>query len=83
MEIWCAAPAACVAVVGGSVRLRIPAREVILATEPPQGLSVHNVLSGVVTRVATDDVPDVATVQLAVGRTHLLAEVTKDAVSRL
>ena len=70
-------------VVGGSVRLRIPAREVILATEPPQGLSVHNVLSGVVTRVATDDVPAVAIVQLAVGRTHLLAEVTKDAVSRL
>lgn len=70
-------------VVGGSARLRIPAREVILATEPPQGLSVHNVLSGVVTRVATDDVPDVAIVQLAVGRTHLLAEVTNDAVSRL
>jgi molybdate transport system ATP-binding protein len=70
-------------VVGESVRVRIPAREVILATDPPQGLSVHNVLSGVVTRVATDDVPDVAIVQLSVGRTQLLAEVTKDAVSRL
>ena len=69
-------------VVGESVRLRIPAREVILATEPPRGLSVHNVLAGVVTRVASED-PDVVIVQLAVGRTHLLAEVTRDAVARL
>ena len=70
-------------VVGGSVRLRIPAREVILATEPPHGLSVHNVLAGVVTGIAIDEAPDIAIVQLAVGQAHVLAEVTKDAVSRL
>jgi molybdate transport system ATP-binding protein len=69
--------------VGRRVRVRIPAREVILATEAPSGLSVHNVLHGTVTSVSSDRVSDVAIVQLAVGGTHLLAEVTRDAVDRL
>ena len=33
---------------GTTVRVRIPAREVILATSAPEGLSLHNVLSGTV-----------------------------------
>ncbi len=68
---------------GRRVRVRVPAREVILATEAPAGLSVHNVVTGTVTSVASDGVSEAAIVQLAVGRTHLLAEVTKDAVTRL
>lgn len=68
---------------GDHVRVRIPAREVILATAAPSGLSVHNVLTGTVASVAVDGTSEVAIVQLAVGRTHILAEVTKDAVSRL
>jgi molybdate transport system ATP-binding protein len=68
---------------GGQVRVRIPAREVILATAVPSGLSVHNVLRGTVVGVAVDDTTEVATVQLAVGRTRVLAEVTRDAVTRL
>jgi molybdate transport system ATP-binding protein len=69
--------------VGGQVRVRIPAREVILATTAPSGLSVHNVLTGTVASVAVDGTSEAAIVQLAVGRTRLLAEVTRDAVTRL
>jgi molybdate transport system ATP-binding protein len=68
---------------GSRVRVRIPAREVILATETPSGLSVHNVLAAAVAGVTVDDASESAIVQLAVGRTRLLAEVTRDAVSRL
>jgi molybdate transport system ATP-binding protein len=68
---------------GDQVRVRIPAREVILASEVPSGLSVHNILAGVVTSVAVDEASDAAVVQIAVGATHVLAEVTRDAISRL
>lgn len=68
--------------VGDVVRIRIPAREVILATVAPEGLSLHNVLAGIVTAVhASSD--DHVVVQLAVGESLLLAEVTRDAVARL
>lgn len=68
---------------GRRVRVRIPAREVILATDAPSGLSVHNLLTGVVTRVVVDDASESATVQLTVGGAPILADVTRDAVSRL
>lgn len=68
---------------GEQVRVRIPAREVILATDAPIGLSVHNILAGTVAGVALDGASDTAIVQLAVGGTRLLAEVTHDAVARL
>ena len=68
---------------GQRVRIRIPAREVILATEAPAGLSVHNVLTGIVRRISCEETSDVAVVQLAVGGTSLLAEVTRDAVARM
>ena len=66
-----------------AVRVRIPAREIVLATSAPAGLSLHNVLSGTVTAVHTDTAFETVVVQLAVGRIELLAEVTRDAVSRL
>jgi molybdate transport system ATP-binding protein len=81
---------------GTPVRVRIPARDVILATRRPEGLSLHNVLEG---RVTAIDVPqngrendrdrDHALVQVTFGRTddskavRLLAGVTRDAVARL
>jgi molybdate transport system ATP-binding protein len=68
---------------GMHVRLRIPAREVILATAPPHGLSLHNVLTGVVAALHADDSQGHVIVQLAVGPTRLLAEVTRDAVAQL
>jgi molybdate transport system ATP-binding protein len=67
---------------GARVRVRVPGREVILATAPPAGLSLHNVLRGTVTAVEVDET-DRAIVQLAIGGIHLLAEVTRDAVTQL
>src|SRR5262249_245533 len=37
-----------------AVRVRIPAREIVLATSAPSGLSLHNVLSGDVVAVHAD-----------------------------
>jgi molybdate transport system ATP-binding protein len=68
---------------GTRVRVRIPAREVILATGGATGLSLHNVLAGEVTAVHAEPGSNRAVVQLAVGGTRLLAEVTRDAVARL
>ena len=68
---------------GTRVRVRIPAREVILATERPHGLSLHNILSGTVSAIHVDPNGERATVQVAVGGLLLLAEVTPDAVTRL
>jgi molybdate transport system ATP-binding protein len=69
--------------VGERVRVRIPAREVILASSPPHGLSLHNVLSGTVVMLQAEPSLDQVVVQLAVGNLVLLAEVTRDAVERL
>lgn len=69
--------------IGTKVRLRIPAREVILATREPEGLSLHNALSGTVSAIHTDPAVDHAIVQIAVGGVLLLAEVTRDAVATL
>jgi len=66
-----------------AVRVRIPAREIVLATHEPAGLSLHNVLPGVVTAVHADPAFEPVVVQLDVGGTMLLAEVTRDAVDRL
>ncbi len=68
---------------GTNVRVRIPAREVILATREPEGVSLHNVLSGTVSAIHADPAFDHVIVQVAVGRVLLLAEVTRDAIGRL
>jgi molybdate transport system ATP-binding protein len=68
---------------GTPVRVRIPARDVILATDAPAGLSLHNVLEGTVSAVSPDRDADTVIVQLAIGQAHLLAEVTRDAIDRL
>ena len=67
--------------VGTALRLRVPAREVILATEAPRGISVHNVLRCRVGAVAVEG--GVALVELAVDGQPMLARVTPDAVARL
>ena len=65
------------------VRVRIPAREIVLATQEPAGLSLHNVLPGVVAAVHFDPAFEPMVVQVDLGGTMLLAEVTRDAVERL
>jgi molybdate transport system ATP-binding protein len=69
--------------VGATVRVRIAAREVILAAMAPDGLSVHNVLAGTVSATHRDSAFERVVVQLAVGGLLLLAEVTPDAIDRL
>jgi molybdate transport system ATP-binding protein len=69
--------------VGTVVRVRIPAREVILAAREPTGLSLHNALAGTVSALSSDPAFDHVVVQLAVGGVSLLAEVTRDAIARL
>jgi molybdate transport system ATP-binding protein len=68
--------------VGARLRVRVPAREVILAVQRPEGVSLHNVLAGQVREVGPIFDGHVL-VQVAVGEISLLAEVTRDAVQRL
>ncbi len=68
---------------GTIVRVRIAARDVILATSEPQGLSLHNVLTGSVSALNTDPAFEHIIVQINLGGVHLLAEVTRDAIARL
>ena len=69
--------------VGAQCRIRIPAREVILAREPPQGISLHNVIEGQVRRSATEQNGRVVIVEIALPDGALLSRVTPDAVARL
>jgi molybdate transport system ATP-binding protein len=69
--------------IGTTVRVRIPARDVILAMREPEGLSLHNVLSGTVSAIHADPAFDHVMVQIAMGRVLLLAEVTRDAIGKL
>ncbi|HTI82756.1 MAG TPA: molybdenum ABC transporter ATP-binding protein [Acetobacteraceae bacterium] len=66
-----------------AVRVRIPAREVILATEAPKGISVHNIIAGTVRSVVPDPGRRAAMVEVALDGSALLARITPDAVSRL
>jgi molybdate transport system ATP-binding protein len=68
---------------GASVRVRIPAREVILAVGPPQGLSLHNVLVGSIAALQIEPASDLVIVRIQVGEEFILSEVTRDAVARL
>jgi molybdate transport system ATP-binding protein len=69
--------------IGTRVRVRIPAREVILATSAPEGLSLHNVFAGTVSMLHVEPSTDQVIVQITVGELPLLAEVTRDAIDRL
>jgi molybdate transport system ATP-binding protein len=64
------------------VRVRVPARDVILAAQRPDGLSLHNILAGHVTALGST-AGDHMLVQIAIGSVRLLADVTRDAVTRL
>jgi molybdate transport system ATP-binding protein len=68
---------------GTTVRVRIPAREVILATSRPEGLSLHNVITGTVSSIHPDPSVDQVIVRIEVGQVLLLAEVTRDAIEQL
>ena len=64
-------------------RIRIPAREVILAGRPPDAISLHNIVPGTVRRIAGDPARRSVLVEVALPSGALLARVTPDAIVRL
>jgi molybdate transport system ATP-binding protein len=64
-------------------RIRIPAREVILAGRAPESISLHNIVSGTVRRIIQDAVRHSVLVEVGLPNGALLARITPDAVIRL
>jgi len=69
--------------VGAPVRIQLAAREIILASRRPEGLSLHNVIEAEVVEVEAAPQPALRLVHLAVGETRLLSLVTADAARSL
>lgn len=71
------------AAAGATVRIQIAARDVILASRPPEGLSLHNVLQAKVLAVEPATQSALRLVHLEVGAMRLLSLVTADAARKL
>ncbi|MEN9704311.1 MAG: hypothetical protein RLZZ393_190 [Pseudomonadota bacterium] len=69
------------AVPGLPVRVQLLARDIILATQEPRGLSVRNQLRGTIRAVLADADSDL--VELDVGGATIVARVTRDATAEL
>lgn len=69
--------------VGARMRVQLLARDIILATEPPRGLSVRNALQGVIAELF-DDVGSAVLVKVDIGSgAAVLSRVTRHAVQDL
>jgi molybdate transport system ATP-binding protein len=68
---------------GAACRIRIPAREVILAGKPPDAISLHNIVPGTVGQIVDDTARRSVLVGIALPHGALLARVTPDAIVRL
>ncbi len=68
--------------VGAAVRVQLLARDIILATSPPENLSVRNVMTGTVARVVADDA-DTDLVYVDIGGALVLSRVTRAASTAL
>lgn len=69
--------------VGSRMRLQLLARDIILATEPPRGLSVRNALQGVIAEIS-DDFGNAVLVKVDIGAgTAVLSRVTRHAMQDL
>lgn len=66
---------------GARVRVRIRARDVALALEPPPNTSINNILEGTIVDLRADD--PLVMVSADVGGTILLASITRRSVDRL
>ncbi len=64
-------------------RIRIPAREVILAGKTPDAISLHNIVPGTVRRIAAEPARRSVLVEIALPSGALLSRVTPDAIVRL
>ena len=67
---------------GATLRVQLLARDLIVATQPPQYLSVRNMLAGVITSVTGDDAES-DLVAIDIGGPKIMARVTRAAVSEL
>jgi molybdate transport system ATP-binding protein len=67
---------------GSSVRLQLLARDLILATQAPQGLSVRNQLQGIITSMVADG-PQNLLVSIDAAGVLLLARITQAAARDL
>ncbi len=70
------------AAVGATLRVQLLARDLIVATQPPQHLSVRNSLPGTITTVTSDDA-DADLIAIDVGGTLIVARVTQAATREL
>jgi molybdate transport system ATP-binding protein len=70
------------AAVGARVRVQLLARDIILATQKPQGLSVRNELEGIIAELAPDDY-DAVLIKVDIGGAILLSRITREAASAL
>jgi molybdate transport system ATP-binding protein len=68
---------------GDTVRLRIRARDVAIATQRPVGLSIRNVLPGTLTEVVEDSEPGFAEVWVELSGARVRARLTLAAVEEL
>jgi molybdate transport system ATP-binding protein len=69
--------------VGTACRVRIPAREVILAGAAPTAISVQNIVPGNVVRITEESARRTVLVEIALAGGVLLSRVTPDAIARL
>lgn len=69
--------------IGSTCRIRVPAREVILAARSPEAISLHNVVAGTVGRIVRDSRQHSVVVEICLPSGGLLSRVTPDAVARL
>ncbi len=69
--------------VGESVRMRIRARDVAVATEEPKGLSIRNLLPGIIERLEADPETGSAELLIDIGGQRLRARLTLASVEEL
>jgi molybdate transport system ATP-binding protein len=71
------------AAIGTLCRVRIPAREVILANRVPEAISLHNIVPGTVRRLTHGERRKSVLVEIVLPDGALLSRVTPDAIQRL
>jgi molybdate transport system ATP-binding protein len=67
---------------GRRVRVQLLARDLVLATEPPRGLSVRNVLEGTLVSLVPD-LDQTQVVEIDIGGPRLVAQITSNASAEL
>ena len=68
---------------GAVRRIRIPAREVILAGQAPKAISLHNIVPGDVRCITAETTARSVLVEIALPDGNLISRVTSDAIVRL